>query len=435
MAYRVAFGDADRRQNPLGGKTKMGIFSKLNKKTDDGPDINDVESWLAEDDSAETPNNRSTDGLSDGVADGAFDAAEFSGVTSDADGMTTPMTASELIAAAPPVDDATADTGAAMWHMPDAPNAPSLDAETPQFDAPEFDAPEFDAPEFDTPSFDAPEFETPAFETPDLPTPTIEDPSVDVQWDLAPPAPPVDATPESTGVTMDDLAAMVANSDAPSATAPALTDAPIPTEAAPVADMTPPPPSDSDMIAPAWASAPIDAPTDEAALTEPALTEPALTEPALTEQALTEPALTEPAPTEPAPTEPVLDEPAFAAPAFDDPAIDDLAVTDAGTLETGTLETGTVADEAVVLAADTAQRASSSSHLAQMPQTDQAAVLLEILGLESSATWTEAREARASLIAQHNPDDETDPERAELAVAIRHEMNTAYAALRLLQVP
>ncbi len=69
-----------------------------------------------------------------------------------------------------------------------------------------------------------------------------------------------------------------------------------------------------------------------------------------------------------------------------------------------------------------------------VPAMPQATVLLEILGLEPGVEWHTVRTARAELVDGHDPDSESDPDRAALARAIRREMNTAYAALRLLYV-
>ncbi len=68
------------------------------------------------------------------------------------------------------------------------------------------------------------------------------------------------------------------------------------------------------------------------------------------------------------------------------------------------------------------------------PRGPRAAALLEILGLEPLATWDEIRDAHAAAMAEYDPDREFDAERADLARAIRREMNAAYAALRLQAV-
>lgn len=68
------------------------------------------------------------------------------------------------------------------------------------------------------------------------------------------------------------------------------------------------------------------------------------------------------------------------------------------------------------------------------PTAPEATVLLEILGLFPGATWTEVREAHRELIDGHRAEPFTDEAQAELADEIRREMNSAYAALRLLAV-
>ncbi len=70
-----------------------------------------------------------------------------------------------------------------------------------------------------------------------------------------------------------------------------------------------------------------------------------------------------------------------------------------------------------------------------VPSGEQAATLLAILGLGRDASWNEVRDAHRSLISDHQASGESDPERAELARSIRREINAAYVALRLLQVP
>ncbi len=75
-----------------------------------------------------------------------------------------------------------------------------------------------------------------------------------------------------------------------------------------------------------------------------------------------------------------------------------------------------------------------SIYSCRVPEGPQAAEMLEILGLDHDATWGEARDARRALLAEHNPEDASDEERAALANAICREMNTAYAGLRLLHV-
>ncbi len=66
-----------------------------------------------------------------------------------------------------------------------------------------------------------------------------------------------------------------------------------------------------------------------------------------------------------------------------------------------------------------------------VPVSPQTELLLEILGLEPGCDWSEVRYRRAALLQAHAPSTEDDDERAALALDIRHEMNSAYAALRL----
>lgn len=68
------------------------------------------------------------------------------------------------------------------------------------------------------------------------------------------------------------------------------------------------------------------------------------------------------------------------------------------------------------------------------PTAPEATVLLEILGLFPGATWGEVREAHRELIDGHRAEPFTDEAQAQLADEIRREMNSAYAALRLLAV-
>ncbi|MFT7601146.1 MAG: hypothetical protein ACI8TP_004097, partial [Acidimicrobiales bacterium] len=68
------------------------------------------------------------------------------------------------------------------------------------------------------------------------------------------------------------------------------------------------------------------------------------------------------------------------------------------------------------------------------PRGPQAETLLEILGLPAGSSWTDIRNAHQSLIHDHDANDDTDPSRVALGRAIRREMNTAYAALRLMAV-
>lgn len=68
------------------------------------------------------------------------------------------------------------------------------------------------------------------------------------------------------------------------------------------------------------------------------------------------------------------------------------------------------------------------------PRGPGAEVLLEILGLFPGASWQHVRAAHAELIEGHRSDQFSDEAEAELAEEIRREMNSAYAALRLLVV-
>ncbi len=66
-----------------------------------------------------------------------------------------------------------------------------------------------------------------------------------------------------------------------------------------------------------------------------------------------------------------------------------------------------------------------------VPASPQTELLLEILGLEPGCDWSVVRHRRAELIEAHAPSSDDDEDRAALALDIRHEMNSAYAALRL----
>lgn len=119
---------------------------------------------------------------------------------------------------------------------------------------------------------------------------------------------------------------------------------------------------------------------------------------------------------------PSLDESAFDAPSFDQTEVDaDLS------FETPTPEAAPAADDAV------GHRDALTGDLI-VPDIEDAAVLLDILGLQPGVRWIDVRDARNTLIVGHDPSLENDEDRAALARAIRREMNTAYAALRLLFV-
>ncbi|MDA3041319.1 MAG: hypothetical protein O3C27_17685 [Actinomycetota bacterium] len=68
------------------------------------------------------------------------------------------------------------------------------------------------------------------------------------------------------------------------------------------------------------------------------------------------------------------------------------------------------------------------------PTAPEATALLEILGLFPGATWEDIRAAHRELIDGHRAEPSTDEAQAHLAEQIRREMNSAYAALRLLAV-
>lgn len=69
---------------------------------------------------------------------------------------------------------------------------------------------------------------------------------------------------------------------------------------------------------------------------------------------------------------------------------------------------------------------------ATTPQGPEADMLREILGVDTDASWTDLRAAHARAITEHDPDLEIDEDRVALARAIRRELNSAYATLRLL---
>lgn len=88
------------------------------------------------------------------------------------------------------------------------------------------------------------------------------------------------------------------------------------------------------------------------------------------------------------------------------------------------------------LASDNAVRSNSTDHSASsivIPQTEDSAILLAILGLDRSAAWDDVKATYHTLLADHSAVGQTDPVRAELALSIRREINSAYAGLRLCQ--
>ncbi len=80
-------------------------------------------------------------------------------------------------------------------------------------------------------------------------------------------------------------------------------------------------------------------------------------------------------------------------------------------------------------------RITESTGTIRVPEGDSVATLLAILGLDRDVSWDEVKQSHSALIADHLAAGESDPERAELARSIRREINSAYIALRLLQVP
>ncbi len=80
-------------------------------------------------------------------------------------------------------------------------------------------------------------------------------------------------------------------------------------------------------------------------------------------------------------------------------------------------------------------RITETSGTIKVPEGDSVATLLAILGLDRDVSWDEVKQSHGALIADHLAAGESDPERAELARSIRREINSAYIALRLLQVP
>ena len=68
----------------------------------------------------------------------------------------------------------------------------------------------------------------------------------------------------------------------------------------------------------------------------------------------------------------------------------------------------------------------------QVPRSSEADMLCEILGVEGGANWADLRAAHAAAMSEYDPRLESDEDRVALASAIRREMNSTYAALRLL---
>ncbi len=68
------------------------------------------------------------------------------------------------------------------------------------------------------------------------------------------------------------------------------------------------------------------------------------------------------------------------------------------------------------------------------PIGSRAATLLEILGLDPNATWTEIGDTHRELSVELSESIDGDPSREAVSRAIQREMNTAYAALRLMAV-
>lgn len=91
--------------------------------------------------------------------------------------------------------------------------------------------------------------------------------------------------------------------------------------------------------------------------------------------------------------------------------------------------------EQVGIAGQARGRIIETNGSAILPQGDNVATLLAILGLDRDVTWDEVKQSHAALIADHQAAGESDLERANLARSIRREINSAYIALRLLQVP
>ena len=67
-----------------------------------------------------------------------------------------------------------------------------------------------------------------------------------------------------------------------------------------------------------------------------------------------------------------------------------------------------------------------------VPRGREADMLCEILGVEGGASWADLRAAHAAAMSEYDPRLESDEDRVALASAIRREMNSTYAALRLL---
>ncbi len=66
------------------------------------------------------------------------------------------------------------------------------------------------------------------------------------------------------------------------------------------------------------------------------------------------------------------------------------------------------------------------------PRSREADLLCEILGVEPGSAWSDLKAAHAAAMSEYDPRLESDEDRIALAWAIRREMNSTYATLRLL---
>ncbi len=97
----------------------------------------------------------------------------------------------------------------------------------------------------------------------------------------------------------------------------------------------------------------------------------------------------------------------------------------------GHVETGSGFDRPdVATAAPATDAVARTNRLA--PRSHEADLLCEILGVEPGSAWSDLRAAHAAAMSEYDPRLESDEERIALAWAIRREMNSTYATLRLL---
>ncbi len=113
-----------------------------------------------------------------------------------------------------------------------------------------------------------------------------------------------------------------------------------------------------------------------------------------------------------------------------DPVID----REAGETDSGSTWHFPDLDDASLPGLDLPDEADAGADDDSIPTGPEAAVLLEILGLAPGSSWRQISAAHAAAVAEYDSSNETDPDRAALADALRREMNTSYAALRLMAV-